>query len=144
MGCQYSDDRHHQWNSTIYRVVQKEAFQLRSKGYRVIFLGDFNGHIGDVVGEGVPGNASDVNANGRKFLDFLEITDSKHVNGDRRLTTGLWTRQRGGSKSIIDFAVVSSEHMNTVISLLVDDCGELGGGSDHNWLILDLTDNFVR
>ena len=144
LGCQYSDDRYSTFNDTIYRVVQREAFQLRSKGYRVVFLGDFNGHVGSLEGQGVPGNTNDVNPNGRRFLDFLSITDSKHVNGDRKLTSGLWTRQRGGFSSIIDFAVVSSEHMSSVVSLLVDDHGELGGGSDHNWLILDLTDNFVK
>ena len=144
MGCQQSDDRHGQWNDTIYRVVQQEAFHLRSQGYRVVFLGDFNGHVGCVPGQGVPGNNADINANGRRFLDFLTNTDSKHINGESRLTTGLWTRQRGGHSSIIDYAVVSREHLDSVISLHVDDCGELGGGSDHNWLILDISDSFVK
>ena len=144
LGCQYSDDRHGHWNDTIYRVVQQEAFHLRSKGYRVVFLGDFNGHVGCVPGQGVPGNNEGINANGRRFLDFLANTDSKHVNGESTLTTGLWTRQRGGHSSVIDYAVVSREHMNSVISLHVDDTGELGGGSDHNWLILDISDSFVK
>ena len=67
-----------------------------------------------------------------------------HINGKQRLTTGLWTRQRGGSSSVPDYAVISSEHLSSVISLHIDDQGVLGGGSDHNWLILDLSDCFVR
>ena len=144
MGCQYSDDRNGQWNDIIYRVLQREAFSLRSKGYRVIFLGDFNGHVGCTPGEGVQGNREDINANGRRFLDFLAVTDSKHVNGVKRLTTGLWTRQRGGHSSVIDYAVISAEHMETAVSLYIDDSGTLGGGSDHNWLILDVSDSFVK
>ena len=113
-------------------------------GYRVEVLGDFNGHVGCVPGVGVPGNNGDVNANGRRFLNFLTVTDSQHVNGNKRLTTGLWTRQRGGYSSVIDFAVISSDHMNTAVSLYIDDEGRLGGGSDHNWLILDVSDTFVK
>ena len=71
LGCQYSDDRHGPWNETIYRVVQREAFSLRAKGYRVAFMGDFNGHVGCLPNEGVPGNTSHVNPNGRRFLEFL-------------------------------------------------------------------------
>ena len=144
VGCQYSDDRNGVWNDTIYRVLQREAYSLRSKGYRVIFLGDFNGHIGCEPGRGVQGNNADVNANGQRFLDFLTITDSMHINGDRTLTTGLWTRQRAGHSSVIDFATISSEHKNTALSLYIDDTGDLGGGSDHNWLIFDVSDNFVK
>ena len=28
-------------------------------------------------------------------------------------------------------------------SMLVDDEGNLGGGSDHNWIMLSIADNFV-
>ena len=143
MGCQYSDDRYGQWNDAIYRVLQREAFSLRSQGYRVIFLGDFNGHIGSVPGEGIQDNKENINANGRRLLEFLEVTDSKHINGNKLVTTGLWTRQRGGHSSVIDYAVISVEHMDTVASLYIDDMGALGGGSDHNWLILDVSDSFV-
>ena len=144
LGCQYGDDRHGRWNDTIYQVVQQEAFALRSKGYRVVYLGDFNGHVGCRPGQGIVGNNPDVNLNGSRFLDFLTRTDSRNVNSVQRLTTGLWTRQRGGHSSIIDYAVVSNEHMDSVISLHIDDKGEFGGGSDHNWLILDLRDHFVK
>ena len=144
LGCQYGDDRHGAWNDALYQVLQQEAYDLRSKGYRVCYMGDFNGHVGCVPGQGVAGNSANINPNGRRFLDFLDRTDSVHVNGIDHLTKGLWTRQRGGVSSIIDFAVISREHLSSVISLEIDDKGELGGGSDHNWLVLDLADNFIR
>ena len=144
MGCQYPDDRHGVWNQGLLRVIQSEASALRSQGYRVIFLGDFNAHVGSEVGIGVAGNHADVNLNGERFLRFLRDGSFIHINGVNNLTTGLWTRQRGNSKSILDFAVISSEHLSTVNDLLVDDQGILGGGSDHNFVILTLNDDFVK
>ena len=152
LGCQYNDDRHGAWNDAIYSVVQKEAFALRSKGYRVLYLGDFNGHVGNNPHQGgIPGNTAGVNANGQRLLNFITNTDSININsmcrvpGDwnTRVCDGLWTRQRGGFSSIIDYALVSKEHANTVVTMRVDDKGALPGGSDHNWIILDVTDKFV-
>ena len=150
--CQQSDDRYGTWNDTMYAVIQQEAFALRSKGYRVVYLGDFNGHVGNQPGVGIIGNTPGINLNGRRLLNFLSVTDSVHINGQcrvsgdwsTRLANGLWTRQRGGHTSVIDYGIISREHVNTVISLTIDDQGLLGGGSDHNWLILDLEDKFVQ
>ena len=144
LGCQYGDDRFGIWNEGMFAVLQAEAATLRAQGYRIVYLGDFNSHIGSVPGQGVPNNHDDVNLNGERFLRFLEDGSFCHVNGIDRLTTGRWTRQRGGSKSILDYAVVSSEHLHTVQSLLVDEAGLLGGGSDHNFLVLVLDDVFVK
>ena len=152
LGCQYGDDRNDEWNNLIYQTIQEESFSLRSRGYRIVLLGDFNGHVGDVLGVGVPGNKHDVNANGQRFLDFLAHTDCVHINGsvrvpgrwDTRRTSGMWTRQRAGVSSIIDFGVISAEHIDSVIGMTIDDRGEFGTQSDHNWLFLDLCDKFVR
>ena len=151
LGCQYSDDRNAMWNDTIYQTIQNESYCLRSQGYRVVFLGDFNGHIGNKLGQGIPGNKPDINPNGHRFLNFLNHTNTVHINGgvrvpgcwDTRITSGLWTRQRGGHSSILDYGVVSAEHINSVITMTVDDHGEYGTLSDHNWLFLDLYDKFA-
>ena len=45
---------------------------------------------------------------------------------------------------MIDFAGVSSEHINHVASMTVDDHGLHGGNSDHNWITLTLEDKFKR
>ena len=122
LGCQYSDDRHGNFNDSILRVVQEEAHALRRQGFRVLFLGDFNAHVGNALGVGVPGNNGDVNKNGRRFLNFLHQTDSVHLYGasrmsgklDTQVASGLWTWQRSGNRSVIDYAVISKEHQHTV------------------------------
>ena len=45
---------------------------------------------------------------------------------------------------MIDYGVVSTEHLSTVMSMVIDDQGIYGGGSDHNWVFMELSDNFVR
>ena len=152
MGCQLNDDQHGEWNDGIYWVLRKECEALRSSGYRVVLLGDMNAHVGDVLGHGVPGNNKDINRNGNRFLSFLKDCDMQHINGHlqvpgditSKICSGLWTRQRGNSRSVLDYASISSEHMSTVMNMNVDDSGSLGGGSDHNWVQLVLADKFRR
>ena len=143
-GFQAADDRHGNWNETLFSVLRGEVSALRQDGYRVIMLGDFNGHVGDTKEAGIEGNHPDVNRNGRRFINFLQESNCVHINGFPDLTTGLWTRQRGGVSSVIDYAVIALEHKAAVRSLFIDDQGQYGGGSDHNWLFLDIEDSIVR
>ena len=152
VACQLSRDQHGTWNEGIYWVLRQECIALRSAGYRVQVLGDMNGHVGNILGQGVPGNTGDINRNGERFLSFLRDCELRHVNGEMRIPgdptsqicTGLWTRQRGNSRSVIDFVSLSAEHIPTVKSMSVDDSGVLGGGSDHNWIEIVLVDKFRR
>lgn len=83
-GCQFSDDRNQAWNEGMFWVLQQEVFSLRSQGYRIQMLGDFNAHVGCQPGVGVVGNNGDVNKNGERFLSFLLDFDLTHVNGALR------------------------------------------------------------
>ena len=150
MGTQYNDDRNREWNDGMYWVLRQETFALRSSGYRILFLGDFNGHVGNLMGQGIVGNNGDINKNGERFLSFLDTCNLRHINGehrregetDRKICSGLWTRQRGNSRSVIDYVAISAEHMDSVVSMFVDDTGSFGGGSDHNWSGVELRDKF--
>ena len=136
LGFQAADDRHGAWNEGIYRVLREEIVALRRSKHRIVVMGDFNGHTGNVLGQGIPGNHAIINKNGERFLHFLETTSTSHINGacrlhndwDSRLTSGLWTRQRGKSSTVIDYAVVSNEHMSSVRGMDMNDEGFYGGG----------------
>ena len=118
-GFQAYDDRHGAWNDAIYAFLRSEILQLRVQGYRIVLVGDFNSHVGDSLEQGAVGNSPVINANGERFLEFLSDTGCRHINGacrvqgqwSTRLTKDLWTRQRGDSSSIIDYGVVSIEHL---------------------------------
>ena len=143
LGWNASDDRHHDWNMGIFEVLEDEVRDLRDQGFRVVLQGDFNSWVGsDLVKRGIPGNRPAVpNANGDLFLRFLEANSLSHVNGavreagnwDTRISRGLWTRHSPDyrSSTVLDYVVVSDEHMDTVHEMLVDEEGVFGGGSDH-------------
>ena len=143
-GFQAPDDRHGEWNQNLYSVLKSEIVKLRTDGFRVVMLGDFNGHVGCDPTVGIVGNHAGVNRNGRRFLDFLAEAHCVHINGCPNLTRGLWTRQRGTVSTILDYCVVGMEHLSSILSMSIDDHGHFGGGSDHNWVFLDMIDSFVR
>ena len=143
-GCQTPDDRHGEWNERMYQTLHQEQSVLRSMGYRIVFLADFNAHVGNDPSTGIVGNNPDVNPNGTRFLDFLHRTSMRHIKGMRHLSSGFWSRQRGHSKSVLDYGVISEEHLPSVVSMLVYSDGYFGGGSDHNWLFLVLSDKFLN
>lgn len=143
-GFQAPDDRNQYWNDSLYSVLRTEVADLRKRGFRVVLMGDFNGHVGNCPNGGIVGNNADVNRNGTRFLNFLLDCKCIHLNGVSDLVTGLWTRQRGGVSSILDYAAISMEHASSVLSMYIDDRGVYGGASDHNWIFLDLSDKFVK
>ena len=151
LGFQANDGRHDAWNRGILEVLASEVRELRGQGFRIVLAGDFNSWVGcELESGGIPGNDSRINDNGRLFQGFLEANNLLHLNGacsdgdwSSRISEGLWTRH-GSDKSttVIDYVVISAEHISSAISLFVDEKGTLGGGSDHNALVAKLKDKF--
>ena len=151
-GCQYSDNRYETENISLYQVLQEEVSLLETQGYRVIILGDLNGHIGSEKGIGIPGNKPSINKNGRLIINFVHETGMKIINQENQvegvnsvqLCKGLWTRQRAGNSTILDYVLISTKHLTSVLGMQIDDQGVWGGGSDHNWLFIRVFDKFCR
>ena len=154
VATQYPDDRHAEFNRDLYQLLLSEQGELRRKGHRILFCGDFNGHVGNLPGLATNNNHP-VNPNGRRLLEFIDMADFKMVNNMcrkngscfshecDRVCEGTWTWQRGLLCSIIDYVFVSQEHSHCVKNMLIDDKGSLGGDSDHNLLLVSLRDNFT-
>ena len=154
MGCQSSDGRHDAHNAGIYEVLSEEVYTLRGKGFRVIMKGDFNAWVGSSLEQGgIPGNRHKTNSNGEAFKQFLRSNNYIHVNGacrvegdwTTRITTGLWTRYGSDSvsASVLDYVVVTTEHLDSVKEVMIDEKGNLGGDSDHNMVVSRFKDKFV-
>ena len=154
LGCQSSDGRHDRHNAGIYEVLADEIYTLRGKGFRVLLQGDFNSWVGSNLEQGgIPGNRHKTNSNGVAFKEFLYNNNMVHVNGacrvtgdwSTRISEGLWTRHGPDytSSSVLDYVVVSSEHLDSVKEMTVDEKGALGGGSDHNMVTARVKDKFV-
>ena len=129
LGCNNDDNRHEEWNQLIYTTIGEEQNDLRRKGYRVCLVGDLNGHIGSVPGVGIVGNKPQINMNGQMILDFESQNGFKILN---RASTGLWTRQANNHSTILDYALLSEEHIDSFKSMHIDDQGYYGGDSDHH------------
>ena len=155
LGFNHPDNRHAAWNQGILEVLSKEIRHLRGKGYRVMIQGDMNAWVGsDLLRGGIPGNhPPQPNANGIKFLNFLSANNLTHVNGavrrpgdwDSRFCEGLWTRHSYDYKSstVLDYVIISNEHLGTVQRMVVDQEGNLGGNSDHCMVLCTVADKFM-
>ena len=154
LGFQASDNRHLDWNKGIYNVLEEEVRVLRGEGYRVLIQGDFNSWIGNNPEEGgIQGNNAKVTPNGKLFLAFLSRNKLVNVNGatrkiqgvEQRICRGLWTRHGNDytSSSILDFLVVTEEHIDSVCEMMVDQDGIYGGGSDHCMIFSRWVDKFI-
>ena len=153
-GFQASDNRHLGWNEGIYKVLEEEIRILRGEGYRVLLQGDFNAWIGCLTEHGgIPGNRAKVTPNGELFISFLSKNNlcnvnqvTRIVNGvEERVCKGLWTRHGHDytSSSILDFVVVSKEHLDNLSEMVVDENGHYGGGSDHCMIFSRWVDKFI-
>ena len=154
IGFQASDNRHLEWNEGIYKVLAEEIRELRGEGFRIILQGDYNAWVGNVLEQGgIPGNRPKITRNGELFLSFLRDNNLNHVNGavrvqgdwETRICKGLWTRHASDyiSSSVLDYVVVSAEHLGSVVEMKVDQDGVHGGASDHNMIFSRWLDKFI-
>ena len=155
LGYNDTDDRHYNWNRGIFDVLTEEVRELREGGFRVVLQGDFNCHVGSNLQQGgIPGNhPSRPNRNGELFLAFLANNQLTHLNGavrhqgdwESRLCQGMWTRHSKDyrSSTILDYVVVSSEHIGSAKEMTVDQGGLYGGDSDHNMIFSRFDDKFL-
>ena len=137
LGCQNVDDSHGKWNDDILAVVASEVYNIHALGYRVSVQGDFNAWVGcDLKKGGIPGNDVRVNKNGERFMAFCRDNSLVHLNGavrkggdwSTRILSGLWTRHAPsyGPSTVLDYSLVSIEHVETVRSFHVDEGGTWG------------------
>lgn len=127
---------------------------LRGQGFRTILQGDFNSWVGDDPSRGgIRGNNHRTNRNGGAFQDFLRANQLTHVNGasretnqgPRRLCSGVWTRHARDETtppSVLDYVLVSTEHLHSVRDMMVDEGGLFGGASDHSMVFSRVVDKF--
>ena len=117
--------------------MTEEAEVLRSQNFIIATLGDYNGHIGNIV----KGNFSDVNFNGHLIKNFTEKMNFTIINANQVKTNGLFTRfpyVANQRPSILDPATIEKYAENLVQPLYIDEQGKIAPGSDHRLLELYL------
>ena len=123
-------DEFKEWNRKLYMCIQNDLMQLQGKGYECMLMGDFNGHVGNGQ-DGIPGNHTHTNSNGKMLQDFIAVNNMSMLNADQSRTTGLFTRSANGFSTILDYAIVMAGLDQDITEMDIDETGEKLAGSDH-------------
>ena len=122
----------------ILEILELDLLEIEKAKGKAILYGDFNAHIGNPRESdyGIEGNNAGIGLNGGALIEWLQKWDRIVVNAVPG-AKGLWTRQRGISKSVLDLMVCGNSDVSRVKAFLVDDERELCGGvrTDHNLLV---------
>ena len=133
IACQSTrNDDFLKWNEDLFLLMTTELTKLREQGFMVVCMGDFNSRVGRLPG--LEGNTPDVNKNGPMFINFITQANLVIMN-TLPVSKGLFTRFMNGSKSLLDYGLVDSSHVNTVSSFVIDAEARYGCGSDHALLL---------
>ena len=134
IACQnFRSDDYMQWNQDLFDLVTQEAVVLRRQGLCCIAMGDFNTRVGDMPG--LAGNTPDTNNNFPMFINFITQVNLTIIN-TLPVARGLFTRFMNssgdpGTKSLLDYGLVDSDHVNCVTSFVIDEDVRYSAGSDH-------------
>ncbi len=132
---------------TIYETICEEIREGRGKDQTVIIVGDFNCKVGGVI----PGNKTEKTSGGKQLLQLRKEQKMELMNATDKCK-GLWTRSENGSKSVLDYVLISKENCDRVIQMQIDEEKDLAplrvkkdkGSitktvySDHNVILLRL------
>ena len=100
----------------VYQRIEKEIKTVREKKQRVMLMGDFNCKVGEMIS----GNKPEITMRGKLLLQMLERNGMKLANIGKNCN-GLWTRQIGTERSVIDYIILEKKQMEHIHSLLIDE-----------------------
>ena len=63
---------------------------------------------------------STVTKGGRQLIKMIDKYDMKLVNEKEEICKGLWTREQGKDKSVIDFVITSKKCFTTITEMYID------------------------
>ena len=127
------------FNKKLYELLRMEATQLQDEGFKVVFMGDFNGHLGQRALDnpfGIEGDFCDQNQNGRLMIDFVESMGLEILNNSD-VCKETFTRIEGGRLSVVDFGLCEPDLLSQVEEFHVD--GERCIAQESNHCMLSLS-----
>ena len=134
--CATSDKDHLAKNKAMYQMLQEDMAQLKSEGFGILMMGDFNSHVGPYSESnpmGILGDTCPRNGNGTLFVEFLERNDMVIAN-KFDVCQGTFTRVEAGRCSVLDFGIIEEHKSHLIASLVIDEEQKVGQGSDHSFM----------
>ena len=124
----------------MYQSIGNQILLAKQNNQKLMLVGDFNCKIGQTI----KGNNEEVTKSGKIFNEM--ITKNKlMVLNSMEDCKGVWTREEGGTKSVLDYIVIDKEDERAVDNIMVDEdkefapvAGDTSVTSDHNALIAEV------
>ena len=101
----------------MYESITKEIQEAREHKQQVIVIGDFNAKVGTAI----QGNKETITKGGRLLLKMTQKENMSLVNADKHRCKGLWTREQGKGKSVIDYVMTNIEYLNSIKEMIIDE-----------------------
>ena len=125
MGVIYGPQENVTPNSELKKLYESISDQVdigNENNQQIIILGDFNANIGN----NIKNNKETIKKGGRHLKRLVEKQNLCIVNGESNKCEGLWTREQGEEKSIIDYVITTKKHLNTIKTMKIDQEKEFG------------------
>ena len=104
----------------MYESITKEIQEAREHKQQVIVIGDFNAKVGTAI----QGNKETITKGARFLLKIIQKENMSLVNVDKHICKGLWTREQGKEKSVIDYVMTNTEYLNSIKEMIIDETKE--------------------
>ena len=89
----------------------------KENNQQIIILGDFNAKIGNYI----KNNKEATTKGGRHLIGLVEKENLRTVNGESNKCEGLWSREKGKEKSVIDYIITTKRDLNTIKIMKIDE-----------------------
>ena len=127
----------------MYGMLIDEAISLRSRGFAVVALGDFNAKVGQIPG--LEENKPNLNTNSPLFLNFVKSLNLTILN-TLPISQGLFSHfvERENtpySESLLDYGLSDSSMSPFITSFIVDSDARIDCGTDHALLLATIECN---
>ena len=125
MGVIYGPQENVTPNSELKKLYESISDQVdigKENNQQIIILGDFNAKIGNYI----KNNKEMITKGGRHLKRLVEKQNFCIVNGESNKCEGLWTREQGEEKSVIDYVITTKKDLNTIKTMKIDEEKEFG------------------
>ena len=122
----------------MYESINEQILIAKQKQQKLLLMGDFNCKVGNKI----IGNSKEISKSGKNFLHMIKSNKLEMINGSEKCS-GLWTREEGGTKSVLDYMLINKEDETALIEMTIDEEREYAPRrdddhittSDHNTII---------
>ena len=106
----------------LYESISDQVDTGKENNQQIIILGDFNAKIGNYI----KNNKETITKGGRHLKRLVEKQNLCIINGESNKCEGLWTREQGEEKSVIDYVITTKKDLNTIKTMKIDEEKEFG------------------